>query len=139
MAGKGYNAAGPVLTLAGGRLSAVEKYSVLDMDGKKIDAPEAVQPPFIVEPAIPDAARAHIYPLFKSLYTELGSMGKLGDKKLPTIKPAYLDVAPEGGALLVVFCGGHAPSAGSRAAAVGTAFVTVIAARAGGSADKGPV
>lgn len=135
MARKGYATAGPVVTITGARLSPNEKYSVTDMDGKKIDAPENVQPPFMVEPPISDTARAHIAPLFKGLHAQLGSMGKLGEKQLPTVKPAHLDVAPEGSALLVVICEGHEPSGGARAAVVGTALVAVAAATVGASSD----
>lgn len=132
---KGYNPAGPVVIIAGARLSPDSRYAVTDMDGKKIDAPEAVQPPFMVEPPLPDTVRANIGPLFKNLHTRLGSLGKLGDKKLPTVNPAHLDVAPDGGAVLAVICEGHVPSGGSRAAAVGTALLAVVAATAGASTD----
>ncbi|MBI5638626.1 MAG: hypothetical protein HZA03_11730 [Nitrospinae bacterium] len=136
LARKGYTTAGPVVTIAGARLDAKDKYAVTDMEGKKIEAPEAIQPPFMVEPAIPDTARANIGPLFKSLYTTPGSVSK----QLSTVNPAHLDVAEGGGAILAVICAGRIPSGGSRAAAIGTAFVAVIAATAGASTDvKGEV
>ncbi len=130
---KGYAPAGVVVTTAGGRLNAKAQYSVTDAEGKELKAPEEVQPPFVIEPPVADAARPHIAPLFSSLRAKLGSMGEPGDKELPSIDQSYLDAAPDGGAVLAIVCEGHVPSGGARAAAVSTALLSIVAATSGGS------
>ncbi|MBI5178582.1 MAG: hypothetical protein HZA04_04925 [Nitrospinae bacterium] len=134
---KGMTLAGTPRTSIGARTTG-SQYKLINPDGTKTETSESVQPPFAASPELDVNGRKQLNELYRSLVRK--HTAPLAPPSPPTsIDPSLLSNV-QGDGVLVVICEGRSPSAGSRAAAVGTAFVAVVAAAAGGSSDvKGEI
>jgi len=142
---KGMTVAGTPQTSIGARTIPYEKsksafrassgsYNLINPDGTKTETSEIVQPPFAATPELDENGRKQLNELYHKLVRQyaVDPSSSFVFYHRPPAPPTVIDPAllanVQGDGVLIVICEGRSPSAGSRAAAAGSALIVVVAA-----------